>query len=213
VTIGSRCGNRCFPSFKPLMQNAAPEVRIIGLHAMAAGGGPDALASVKSALDDKEESVQDEAARTLSTWPNNWPDDAAGAEALLSLAKSGKKMNHQVLGLRGYLQYLQGNKKLGADEKANKVGDLMPQIKRPEEKRLAIAALGGAPTAKSLELLTALAADSAVAEDAYSAIAGLAGKDNSGASKDQVRSALQMVKDKTKNNRTRNQANEALKKF
>jgi HEAT repeat protein len=213
VAIGGRCGVKCLPNLMPLTKSGAADLRMIGLHTMATVGGPDALAAVKAAVEDKEELVQDEAVRVLSTWPNNWPEDSGAADVLASLAKSGKKMNHQVLGLRGYLQYLQGNKKLAADEKAAKVGDLMPQIKRPEEKRLAIAALGGTPTAKSLELLTSLAADSAVAEDVYSAIAGLAGKDIAGASKDQVRSALQMVKDKTKNNRTRNQANEALKKL
>ena len=76
----------------------------------------------------------------LSTWPNNWPEDAAAAELLLTLAKSGKKTSHQVLGLRGYLQYVRGDKNLNDGEKVAKVNDLLPLIQRPEEKRLAIAA-------------------------------------------------------------------------
>jgi HEAT repeat protein len=213
VAIGGRSGVKCLPNLMPLMKSGGADLRMIGLHTMATIGGPDALAAVKAAVDDKEEPVQDEAVRVLSTWPNNWSEDSGAAEVLATLAKSGKKMNHQVLGLRGYLQYLQGNKKLGADEKATKVSDLMPQIKRPEEKRLAIAVLGGVATARSLELLTATAADSAVAEDAYSAIAGLAGKDIQGASKEQRKAALQTVKDKSKNDGTRKKADEALKKL
>lgn len=213
VAIGGRSGAQSVPALKPLMQNGTAEVRIVGLHAMAAVGGPEALTAVKAGIDDKEESVQDEAVRTLSTWPNNWPEDSAAANLLMSLAKSSQKMNHQVLGLRGYLQYLQGNKKLDGGEKTAKVGELMSLLNRPEEKRLAIAALGGAPTARSLELLTTLAGDTAVSEDAYSAIAGLADKEIAGASKDQVRAAMQTVKEKTKNDRTRNRANEALKKL
>ncbi len=213
VAIGGRSGAKCLPNLMPLMKSGAADLRMIGLHTMATVGGPDALAAVKAAVDDKEEPVQDEAVRVLSTWPNNWPEDSGAADVLATLAKSGKKMNHQVLGLRGYLQYLQGNKKLGADEKAAKVSDLMPLIKRPEEKRLAIAVLGAVATARSLELLTAMAADSAVAEDAYTAIVALAGKEIAGASKEQVRTALQTVRDKSKNDRTRKQADEALKKL
>ncbi|NLH17336.1 MAG: HEAT repeat domain-containing protein [Phycisphaerae bacterium] len=213
VAISKRSGEKSIAALNPLMQSGTAEVRVVGLHAMAAAGGPQALAAVQSGINDKEEMVQDEAVRTLSTWPNNWPEDAAAGEALATLAKSGKKMNHQVLGLRGYLQYLQGNTKLGGDGKSTRVGELMPLLNRPEEKRLAIAALGGAPTARSLELLTALAADTAVSEDAYSSLVALADKEIKGASKEQVRSALLMVKDKTKNDRTRNRANEALKKF
>ncbi len=213
ISIAKRSGSKSIAPLIPLTKNAAGEIRIIGLHALAAAGGPDALAAVKSGIDDKEEMVQDEAVRTLSTWPNNWPEDTAAGEALAALAKSGKKMNHQVLGLRGYLQYLQGNTKLSGTDKSARVGEVMSLLNRPEEKRLAIAALGAAPTVRSLELLTTLATDAAVAEDAYSSLVALADKEIAGASKEQLRSALQTVRDKTKNERTRNRANEALKKL
>ena len=72
---------------------------------------------------------------------------AGVAEPLLTLARTGKKASYQVLGLRGYLEYVQGDKKLQNDEKVAKVKELLPLIKRPEEKRLAISALNTAPTA------------------------------------------------------------------
>ena len=110
----------------------------------------------------------------LSTWPNNWPEDSAVAEPLLALAKSGTKNTYQVLALRGYLQYLQGNKQLKDDEKLGKLNDVLALIKRPEEKRLSIAAIGAAPNSRALEMLVTFAAEPDFTEDACSAIVKLA---------------------------------------
>ncbi len=129
---------------------------------LASAGGPDALAAVKAAVQDKDEPVQDEAVRTLSTWPNNWPEDSGVAEPLLALARSDAKTSHQVLALRGYLQYVQANKQLKDDDKVGKVADVLPLIKRPEEKRLAIAAIGTVPNARALEMLVTFAAEPAL---------------------------------------------------
>jgi len=209
--VSGRGGQKCVQYLLPLMQSGDSALRTIGVHALAVAGGPDALASVKAAINDKDEAVQDEAVRTLSTWPNNWPGDTGVAEPLLTLAKSGKKTSHQVLGLRGYLQYVQGDKKLGDADKVAKVKELLPLVNRPEEKRLAIAVLGTVPASGSLELLTTLAADPAVAEEAYSAIVSLAGKDTQGLSKDQRRGAIQTVLEKSRNRGTRRKAEETLK--
>src|SRR5207244_7223852 len=139
IGICGRNGSACVKSLQPLTQHSDSALRNIALHVLATAGGPDALAAVKSALEDSDEAVQDDAVRTLSTWPNNWPDDAAVAEPLLALARSAKKESHQMLGLRGYLQYLKADKKLNEDEKVVKINDLLPLLKRPEETRLAIA--------------------------------------------------------------------------
>jgi HEAT repeat protein len=212
VALSSRSGSRCVPNLLPLEQSDDPSVRIIGLHVLASAGGPDALAAVKSALGDKDESVQDEAVRTLSTWPNNWPEDNAVAEPLLALARDGKKNTHQVLGLRGYLQYIQGDKQLRNNEKPAKVKDVMPLIKRPEEQRLAIAILGAVPNASALELLMAFAAEPAVANDACSAVVRLAEEKMTGVSRDERRQALQTVVAKSTSDDTKRKARELLKK-
>ena len=167
-------------------------------------------AAVKSAMESQETAVQDEAVRILSTWPNNWPEDTDAGQALLVLAKSDAKMSHLVLGLRGYLQYVRGNTKLNNDAKVAGVKDLLPQIERPEEERLAIAVLGGVPTTGALEMLTTFAQDSAVAEEAYSAIVNLAGRGGPGLSKEQRQKALQTVAEKSKNNGTKRRARQAL---
>ena len=211
MAISGRSGASCVPCLLPLMQNSDAALRTVGLHVLAVAGGPDALATVQSAIGDKDETVQDEAARTLSTWPNNWPGDTAAAEALLSLAKSGKKTLHQVLGWRGYLQYVRGDKNLNDSGKVAKVKELLPLIQRPEEKRLAIGVVGAIRTAGSLELLTTLAADPAVAEDACAAIVNVTGRNMQGTTREQRQKALQTVVEKSKNDATKKKAEDGLK--
>ena len=211
LAITGRTGARPVPSILPLARNDDPALRIIALHVLASAGGPDALATVKTAVQDKDESVQDEAVRTLSTWPNNWPEDSSVAEPLLTLAKSDAKTSHQVLALRGYLQYVQANKQLKDDDKVTKVTDVLPLIKRPEEKRLAIAAIGTIPAPAALELLTTFAAEPAVAEDACSAIVKLAGSPLPAVSQEQRQKALQVAADKSTSDATKKEAGKLLK--
>src|ERR1035437_5374720 len=214
LAITGRAGARAVPSLLPLAQNSDSAVRIIALRVLAAAGGPDALAAVKAAVEDKDEIVRDEAVRTLSTWPNNWPEDSGVAEPLLTLAKSSGKTSYQVLALRGYLQYVQGDKQLKDDEKVGKVTELLPLIKRPEEKRLAIAAIGGIPTAGALGLLVTFVAEPAIAEDACSAIVKivkLAGGNLPGVSKEQRQKVLQAVVENSTSDETKKKASELLK--
>jgi hypothetical protein len=167
--------------------------------------------AVKSAIENAETPVQDEAVRILSNWPYNWPEDSEAGKALLMLATSAKKMPHQVLGLRGYLQYIRGNKKLSNERKVSNVKDVRSHIKRPEEKRQAIAVLGEAPSASALELLTTLAEDPAVIEEAYSAMVRIVAKDIRGVSRDQRRKVLQTVAEKSRNDGTKQRARKTLR--
>lgn len=213
LAISSRRGSACAPQLLPLTRQNDAGLRIIGLHTLASAGGPAALAAVKSALDDKDEAVQDEAVRTLSTWPNTWPEDTAVAEPLLNVAKSDKKLTHQVLAARGYLQYLQSNRKLNDQERVDKTRELLPLLKRTEEKQMAIGLVSGIPTAGALALLSTLAAEPAVADDACAALVQLAGKDLPGVAKDQRQQALQLVIDKCANEKIKKRAQEVMAKL
>lgn len=210
LSICGRSGVSCIAYLRPLTQSTNDQLHMIGLHAMAIVGGPEALGAVKSAIQSSEPAVQDEAVRILSTWPHNWPDDSEAGQALLTLATSTEKMPHQVLALRGYLQYVRGSKKLSNEQKVTKIKDLLPQIKRPEERRQAIAVLGQAPSASALELLTSLTDDPSVAEEVYSAMVQIAGQNISGISIDQRRQVLQMVVEKSKNDDTKQRARKSL---
>jgi len=213
LAISGRIGNSCAQYLIPLAQNQDSSVRKVALHALASAGGSEALTAVSSAVQDRDESVQDEAVRTLSTWPNTWPEDESITQPLLNLAKSSKKANYQVLAMRGYLQFLQGDKKLNGDEKLAKVREALPLLSRPEEKRSAIAVVQSVPSADALEMLGGFAGESAVAEDACSAIVDLAGKNMSGVTGEARRLALQTAIDKSANEETRNKAKKALEKI
>jgi HEAT repeat protein len=212
TAICGRTGTKSLSQVLPLAKNSDSELRKIALRSLATMGGPDALAAVKTAVDDRDESVQDEAVGTLATWPNNWPDDGTVAEPLLSLVKSGQKRLHQVQGARGYLLYVQENKKLSNADKVKVINDLLPLLKQPPEKRLAISALAGIPTAKSIESLVALAGDQTVTEEACLAIVNVAtAKNLERMSKEARQKALQTVLDKSQNDSTRKKAGDALK--
>lgn len=207
-----RCGVVHIGHLRPLTASADSKLHNIGLHAMAIMGGPEALAAVQSAMENKDSTVRDEAVRILSTWPNDWPEDDEAGQALLTLATSTEKMSHQVLGLRGYLRYIRGTKKLSNEQKVTKVEEVRPHIKRPEEIWQAISVLGEAPSASALELLTTLAEDPAVVEEAYSAMIQVAGQDIRGVSRDQRRQVLRTVVEKSKNDGTKQRARRALRR-
>jgi HEAT repeat protein len=212
MSICGRSGAACVAPLLPLAQGGDNAVRVIALHALACAGGPAALDAVKAAVNDKDETVQDEAVRTMSSWPSRWPDDAGVVEPLLALAKSAKKVPHHVLAIRGYLEYVQGTKKLSDDAKLAKVKDVLPLVTRPEEKRLAISALGTIATNGSLEMLITFAADAATADEACTAIVNMVGKgDVKGISKDERKKALQTAAEKSKSAGTKKRADDALK--
>ncbi len=213
TSICSRGGSGCVPEVQSLAQSPEKNVRLLALRLLAASGGPDALAVLKKATVDADPDVQDEAVRTLSSWPNTWPEDEAVAEPLLAVAKNSAKTSHQVLALRGYFQFLEGDKKLRKEEKISKVKDALPLLQRPEEKRLAIAVLRNVRADASAGLLGDLAQDAAVSEDACAALLELAGRDRGGLSKEQRQKAFQAVAERSANEQLKKQAEEALKKF
>jgi HEAT repeat protein len=209
LTLTGRCGASCVPHLLPLAQSGDASLRTVCLSSLAVAGGLDALAAVQSALDDKEEAVRDEAMRTLSTWPNRWPDDAAVTAPLLAMAKSPKKELYKVLALRGYLGYLQGARKLNNDQKLAGIKEVLPLLARPEEKRLAISVLGAMGGSAAMDLLVSFAADTTVVEEACVAIVN--NKQLQRLPKEQARKALQTVVDKSAAAATKRKAQEALK--
>jgi HEAT repeat protein len=209
--IAGRGGAACLPALMALSQSRDNDLRVIGLQAMVPVGGSEALGAVKYAIANGEAPVQDEAVRILSTWPNSWPDDGEAGKALLALASSSTKMSHQVLGLRGYLQYLRGSKALDNEQKVAEVKTLLTHIKRPEETRQAIAVLGESPCASALDLLTTLATDASVAEEAYSAMVVLTSQNVSGVDKDRRKQVLETVIETSKNDGTKQRASRALR--
>jgi len=213
LAICGRAGAPCLPHVLPLVKSSDSSLRLAGINALAAIGGNEAVTAVAGAAQDSDPSVQDEAVRALSEWPGNWPKDAAVAEPLLALAKSGKKPSYQVQGLRGYLKYIQENKDLSNGDKIAKINGALPLVQRPEEKQLAVSVLGTIPSAAALEALVTFANDSGTAEAAFLSITHLAGGDQAKElPKDALRQALQLAA-KSANETTRKLAEGALKKL
>ena len=212
-TVSARAGSTCAGDLMPLAKNSEKGIRIIALRVLACAGGADALVAVKSALADKDEGVQDEAARTLSTWPDNWPEDAAVTAPLLALAETGKKTSHRILALRGYMQYVRGAKKLNEIQKLARLEEVLPLTKRREEKFLVISALGKIRTGGALKMLATMAGDPAIAEEACSTIVNLLRnrKGVKNASKQQRRAVLETAVAKAKSARTKKTAQQLLK--
>src|ERR1051326_494472 len=213
TSICSRSGAQCLPQVLPLARNNEAPLRRIALRALASIGGSDALTAVTTAVQDPDASVENEAVRTLANWPNNWPEDAGAAEALLALVKTGKKLSHQVQGLRGYLQYLQEDKKLNNSQKLSRIQELRPAIQRPEEKRLIIPTLGNLPAEGVLELLSSYAEEPEIAEEASLAIVKIADAKELKQPKEVRLKALQTVLDHSKSDNTRKQAEQAAKRL
>ena len=209
--ISTRKGARCVPDLLPLAQDQASAVRLIALPVLASAGGSDALNAVKAAVQDSDEMVRDEAVRTLSTWPNNWPEDSAVLEPLRALAGDSQKPSYQVLALRGYLHFLDGDKQLKDSDKARKIKEVVPFIQRPEEQQLVVALAGDLHGAEAVDLLCAFAEQPALANDACTAILKLASEKKSGLSTEQRRQALKTVLEKAQNDTTRSKAEELLK--
>ncbi|MCP5527380.1 MAG: HEAT repeat domain-containing protein [Verrucomicrobiales bacterium] len=213
LEVAGRTGATCTADILPLMREDDAELRLTAIAALASVGGAEALGAVTGAIRDREQSVQDEAVRTLSTWPNNWPEDVAIADTLLGLAKSGAKRSHQVLGFRGYVQHVQAAPGLSPDDRVARIKALLPIIQWPEEKQAAISALGAVPASSAVALLLDFTADPADAETAWSALVSLAGRNIDGMTREQRRDVLQKVLDNSKNEATTKRANDTLRRL
>jgi HEAT repeat protein len=213
VTLSGRIGTQCVPSLLPLIQGVEPENRKAALQALVAAGGSEALAAVAAATEDKDPSLQDEAVRALCTWPNAWPEDAAVSEPLLHIAKTDSNPSHQILALRGYLQFLLGAEKLKDDDKLAKMREIVPLLQRPEEKITAIAVLQAIPAPAALDLLAAFAAEPAVADEACAALVQAATETRPSLSMDQRKKALQLALQKSSKKETKQKAQELLEKL
>jgi HEAT repeat protein len=166
---------------------------------------------VAKATTDTDADLQDQAVRTLSTWPNTWPEDSGVADPLLSIVRSTPKRLHKVLALRGYIQYIEGDTKLNAETKVEKLREVLPLIERPEEKSLATAVLGGLISPKAVDLLIEMASSEDVREDACSALLKVGARNVAGLPKEYRQKALQTAAQLSKIETTRKRAEERVK--
>jgi HEAT repeat protein len=138
------------------------------LRAVARLGGAKALAAVSADLKSDDKAVKDAALRALA----DWPDDSA-VEPLLSIAQSDAPLAQQVIAIRGVTQVLKNSKSPSA-QKVKLYGRALAAAKRPEEKKLVLAALATERTAESLDLAASLLNDEALKSEAALAVIKIA---------------------------------------
>lgn len=213
TALCGRAGPACMDHLRPLARSDKTELKIVVLHALAAAGGEKAVEAVVDGAKEGDAEFVDEAVRTLSTWPNRWPNDTKAAEALLELAKSAEKPTHKVLALRGYFQFLQATKSLKEADRLGKLREAMSLAPRPQEKRLGVAALSAIGTSGALKMLTELTDDAAIAQEACAAIANLGAARNARRKFDKavLKAALAAAAEKTKSDGIKKRAKAAMK--
>jgi hypothetical protein len=138
------------------------------LGVMAAVGNNAALPVIRQALGSSNADVRRAAINTLASWPSPEP-----MKDLLTLAQSAPNPTHQVLGLRGYVRLVQIPSDRSPGETSKLLAAAMAAAKRPEERKIVIAAAQRVITPESLELVKSASVDPAVAAEAKAAITAL----------------------------------------
>ncbi len=128
-------------------------------------GDDSALPQVRAALTEMNADVVDAAARALAAWPTGTP-----IEDIWKIAKTSPNETHRLLALQGFIR-LTAAAQYRLPEAA--VGDLKiasESARRPEEKRLVLAALPVFAGPAALELARTIGADPAVKAEADAAV-------------------------------------------
>lgn len=197
--VCSRHGEDVLPPVLDAIRDADPELHIALLRALGRIGGREALDPVLAALNDSNERIVDEAVRVLSDWPT-----LDAAPHLLDLSQSDTLTRH-VLGLRGYVRLARIEP--STEKKTRMLTTAINLAKRPDEKRLVIAAWGELPTEESLNTLVPLLDDDAVRDEAALAVIKVAA--NVGEkSRTRALDALKTVLEKCQNAQIRQSAQE-----
>ena len=168
----------------PALDRAKPLAKAALLDVLASIGGPGALKAVQAATGDSDPQVRTAAIRALSSWKTG---DAG--PALLELATKAGNDTERAISLGGYLA-LAGNGDLPAGERLTMCGQVAPLVKRPEDRKLLLAALGQIPTPEALQMAVPHLEDAATRTEAGAAIVAIAGKLLAGDVKPQVAASL-----------------------
>lgn len=142
----------------------ANRAELVGM--LAAAPSPAALDEAVRAFADPDQGVRDAAIRTLAAWP-----EFSAGQPLLEIAREAPSdAKHYVLAMRGIAKIL------GIDGPSGKqrialAKDALAAAKRPDEKRLIIAALGSMKAGEAGKLLEELSGDPDVGAEAKAALA------------------------------------------
>ena len=208
-TITSRTGTKSLSALKPLLSHKSSEIREASLPLLACAGGPKSLAALVAAIEDKDPAVSDQAVRTLSVWPNMWPDDATAGAPLLEMAHSGNRQLHKVLAWRGYAEYVRNSRNMSPAAKLKAAKEVMTLAAGTAEEGQAFSLLSTIKTVEALQTLLRYT-DAKRKEEAYTAISQLLMSNAQHIPADMQRNALRKVVQGSKNKQVKRQANRLL---
>ena len=152
------------------LAKAQGDSKLALLRALGAVGGAKALAAVRGAAAESDESVKETALRMLCDWPT--------ADALPDLARiSGAtgENRFKILALRGQLRLIPSQSVHDA-QKLAQVRQILPLLEHAEEKRVVLAILADIHTAESLALVVPYLGDAELKEEASVAAVGIGEK-------------------------------------
>ena len=152
------------------LPNAPAPAKLAMMRVLRRVGGPLGLTALRLAMADTNQEVRENAIRNLTEWPT--PD---ALPDLLSLAKTPPTPANRILALRGLLRLIP-QQEAAPDEKLAMVKEALALVERPEEKRLALTALGGIPTIESLALVVQNLANADLKEEASLAAVTIGGQ-------------------------------------
>ena len=187
-------------AFRAALPTAPGEAKAALVGILRSAGGPVALKTVRSAVEDADEKVRDAALRAMCDWPT--PD---AMPDLAELAKADKNATIKVLALRGYVR-LAAQQAATPDKIVESLKVAMGLAGRDDEKRLILAAAGNIPSAESLTLVLPFTDEPKLKEEACTAAVAIAEKiDKTNAQ--QVAEAMKLVTQRTGNKQLAARAN------
>ena len=149
---------------------AAVEPRLALLRVLRASRDPRALAAVREALRDPDDTLRTGAGRVLCDWP-----DAAALPDLDQLARGGDDPKLKILALRGLIRLVPESGQ-HVERQVAALADALELANRPDERMLVVSALGGLRSVSALAWLESLQTEPALAQSASVAATALAGQ-------------------------------------
>jgi HEAT repeat protein len=175
AALAAICGQQpdptvCTEKLLPGLAKAQGEPKFALLRVLRTVGGPQGLAAVRAAAGDADKATKDTAQRALCDWPT-----ADALPDLAQISKTTEDAKIKILSLRGQLRLIPVQTVADA-QKVAQLKEILPQLARKEEQRLALAILGNLPSAESLALVAPYLTDDGLKEEAGGAAVAIGEK-------------------------------------
>jgi HEAT repeat protein len=160
----------CVSQVEARLAESQPAQKCALVRVLGAVGGASALQGVRSAVNDPNAEVHAAAIRVLGGWST-----ADAAPALLDLAKAASNPTDKMICLRGYLA-LAGHADLPTDQRLTMCRQAASLVRKDDEKKLLLAALGSISSIEALDLIRPYLDDQATKEEASTGVVDISDK-------------------------------------